>query len=66
MAKMKPLPFDSSSYSSPISTKNEELILMATYLYKAYGSEDPMALYIWFLENLINPHSVSVREEVLI
>lgn len=25
-----------------------------------------MALYRWFLENLINPHSVSAEEEVLI
>lgn len=39
---------------------------MATYLYKASGFEDPMALYRWFLENLINPHSVSVKGEVLI
>ena len=60
------LPFDPSSPPSPISTKNEELILMAAYLYKASGSEDPMALYRWFLENLINPHGVSVRKEVLI
>lgn len=39
---------------------------MATYLYKASGSEDPMSIYRWFLENLINPHNVSLREEVLI
>ena len=50
----------------PISIKNEGLILMAEYLYKASGFEDPMALYRWFLENLIKPHSVSVKEEVLI
>lgn len=66
MAKMKALLFDSSSHSSPIKTKHEELILMATYLYKASGSEDLVALYRWFLENLINPHSVSARGEVLI
>lgn len=61
-----PLPFDASSPPSLISIKNKELILMATYLYKASGSEDPMALYRWFLENLINPHGGSVRKEVLI
>lgn len=60
------LPFDAASPPSLISIKNKELIPMATYLYKASGSEDPMALYRWFLENLINPHGVSVRKEVLI
>jgi hypothetical protein len=45
--------------------KNEELILIAMYPCKASGPEDPMALYRLFLQNLINPHSVSVREKVL-